>query len=230
MSENALFQETQVAGLPDPKAIRLVISGLSDETLWLLTISGGIAPNYQLMYSIGADAYLNAFNQRLSMFEIEGVYIPTACDTGAPRDEPAFMTLYKERNIVSTSETTRMTYNGITIIGYFVKLDLGEYSKQGIVGHTFSLKFLGKIDRLDDGDTGRISTEANTPGTAQVPQTAAVQIQNRASDVLFALNHFRSPLNAAARVPSAHSNALVSSRPAFSETLQQVSTLLQPPS
>jgi len=219
MSENALFQETQVAGIPDPKPVRLIISGLSDEKLWLTNISGGIAPNYQLMYSIGADAYLNAFNQRLSLFQIEGIYVPTICDTGSPRDEPAFMTLYKERNIVSSSETTRVTYNGITIIGYFVKLTLGDFNKQGIEGHSFNLTFLGKIDRLDDGDTGRIATSANTPSASAVPQTASEQINNRTSDLRVVAQHLRSPLRAAAGIQSG--NVVISARPAAPDILQQ---------
>jgi len=145
-----VFKQTQVASIDDPKPARLTVEGLTGEELWLTEIKGDVSPNFQLMHAVGKGAYLNAFNQRLSPFEITGVYVASSCDGSAPAGEPEFLKFYKERNIVASPDPLRLTYNGITITGFLTRLVLGKYSQDKIDGHKFTLKFLGVIDTLAD--------------------------------------------------------------------------------
>jgi len=155
---DSLFQNTTIKGLQDNKPARLIIEGFAREEFWITGLSGGVQPNYQLMYAVGPGAFLNAFNQRLSMFQLDGIHVPADCDRDTQNAEPAFLTFYKERNIVAAgarsngepSAPTYMSFNNITLIGFVVGLSIGNYSKEGIDGHTFQFKFLAKIDGLDE--------------------------------------------------------------------------------
>jgi len=144
-----LFSETQVASLSDTKQARLVIEGLSEEELWITGLDGSVQPNYQLMYAIGAGAYLNAFSQRLSLFQLQGIHVVSTCDSDDTGKEPPFLTFYKENNIVlPDKDPIGITFNSITVTGWVVKMIIGEYSKDGIDGHTFQIMFLGLIDGI----------------------------------------------------------------------------------
>jgi hypothetical protein len=158
MARDALFQGTTIKGLQDNKPARLVIEGFAREEFWITSLTGGVQPNFQLMYAVGPGAFLNAFNQRLSVFQLSGLHVPADCDRNTANAEPAFFTFYKERNIVAAgartdnepAQPTYMSFNNITMIGWIVGLVIGEYSKEGIDGHTFQLKFLAKIQGLDE--------------------------------------------------------------------------------
>jgi hypothetical protein len=149
MSVNAIFKETQVAGIEDVKPVRLTVEGLASEEMWLLDIKGETSPNYQLMYAVGNDAYLNAFNQRFSLFSVSGVHILSTCSAQGASGEPPFLKFYKNNNIVTGSSTTNITYSGITMKGYMVGLALGSYNQEGIDGYQFTLKYLAKLDALE---------------------------------------------------------------------------------
>jgi len=149
MSVNALFQETAVAGVEDVKPARLTVSGLDNEEIWLLDIKGGTTPNYQLMYSVGNEAFLNAFNQRFSIFTLSGVHILATCEGEPTQGEPPFLTFYKNNNIVSNATPVSVAYSGLTMSGYMVGLKLGSYNQEGIDGYQFTLEYLGKIDTVE---------------------------------------------------------------------------------
>jgi hypothetical protein len=152
-----LFDKTNIAELSADKKIRLVVDGLEDEELWLLDIAGSVTPNYQILYSLGATAFVNAFNNRLGKFTISGIYIPSACEekggTSNSSDEssddtPPFIEFYKKIQITQ-KESATMAYNGISIIGWAVQLDIKKYSQNNIDGHAFTISFLGRIRELD---------------------------------------------------------------------------------
>lgn len=192
-----LFSETKVAAIADAKPARLVIDGVADEELWLLSIEGAVSPNFQLTYSIGPGAFLNAFSQRLGTFMIKGIHVSGACTATKDGQEPPFIKFYKKYNIIAagataegSGETLSMSFNNVTIIGYVVKLALREYSQQGIDGHAFEMSILGKVDGLDAGftadqiqqDAAPTAQEAitnsgmkstNSPAAAAATQTAA---------------------------------------------------------
>jgi len=153
MSET-LFKQTQLASISDEKPARMVISGFSDpqEKLLITGFAGGIKPSYQLMYSIGNSVFLNAFSQRLSMFQMVGVYVPASCEGDNATEIPEFFRFYRDHNIVTAGEPITIAINEITITGYIVELQIQDYSKDGIDGHKFTLPFLGKIDNLDIAD------------------------------------------------------------------------------
>ena len=74
MADQSLFKRTQLASLADEKPVRLTIDQLDDDRLWLTQISGGIKPNFQLMYAMSGQKFINTFQQRLSVWPIKGVY------------------------------------------------------------------------------------------------------------------------------------------------------------
>lgn len=150
----ALWRTTEVGCINDEAPIRLIVSGLNDDTLWLTGLKGSVEPNFQLMYSFGPKAFINAFNQRLSMFSISGIYVPSTCNGGGAKGEPAFVGFYRKRNIVSSDDPTKITFDGITITGWFVRLVIGEVTKQGIDGHLFSLDFLGRLKKAGESASG----------------------------------------------------------------------------
>jgi hypothetical protein len=146
-----IFGKTAMAGIPDSKPVRLVIEGLApEENLFLTNIAGNVAPNFQIMYSFGRDIFLNAFTQRLSVFKITGIYVSSSCegDTSG-RGEPVFLSFYRKNNIVSSKGAIKITFNGITITGFLIMLEVENYNKEGIDGHNFSLQFLGMIGGLE---------------------------------------------------------------------------------
>ena len=148
---NTAYNRTFTKGLADDKPIRLVVEGLPGELIWLTAIGGGVSPNYQIMYSIGARAFINTFNQKLSMWTISGLYIPGTCEGAQDPDrQPPFVTFYNERNIVNSDEPIRITFNNIVITGFLVNLEIQQYDQEGIDGHRFTLKFLGKMNNIDD--------------------------------------------------------------------------------
>lgn len=147
----ALFPRTQLAALQDDKPVRLTIDKLDDDKLWLTKISGSVKPNFQLMYAIGSDKYINTFSQRLSVWPISGVYALADCN--GPIDavgEPPFLKFYKQHNISAAATNLRITFSGIVITGYLVELSIGDYQQEIIDGYQFNLSFLGAINGLEE--------------------------------------------------------------------------------
>lgn len=156
----SLFENTKVEPLADTKPARLVIEGFANEEFWVTSVEGEVSPNFQLMYAIGPGAFLNAFNQRLSTFSLKGLHIPGSCDGRDDESEPPFMKFYKQFNIVTAGGTVEtpgdpigISFNNITLTGYVVKLQIREYSQQGIDGHAFVLMFLGVVDGVEGAYT-----------------------------------------------------------------------------
>ena len=157
-----LFGPSKAVGVPDESSkTRLVVEGLTSEELWLTSIRGDIEPNYQIMYSLGAEVFLNSFQPKLSIFQIKGVYIFEVC--GSKSDgEPEFMTFYRANNIGVADSPLRITFNTIVITGYLVKLMIGEFSQGAIEGHSFELQFLGMLDGDMAGGSGFKRKSAST--------------------------------------------------------------------
>jgi hypothetical protein len=152
-----LFKGTAVFGLEDVKPVRLTIEDFrNNELLWLTDIKGSTKPNFQLMYSVGKDTFINAFNQRLSVFQISGVHILNNCD-GAfnSSGEPPFLSFYKANNIIARTESLKISFENIVVSGFMIELEISSYSQEGIDGHRFTLTFLGSISGLQqDASSG----------------------------------------------------------------------------
>lgn len=158
-----LFETTQLASMQDDKPVRLTIDGLSDEKLWLVKINGGARPNYQLMYAISGEKFLNTFQQRLRIWNIQGVYALADCD--GPVDatgEPPFLKFYKEHNISAAAKLLRMAYSGTVIKGYLVELKLGDFQQEVVDGYQFNLQFLGIIQGLETVEGPATTTAASS--------------------------------------------------------------------
>ena len=190
-----LFQGTALASLTDDKPVRLVIEGFKDpeERLFLNSIEGEVQPNYQLLYAIGPGKYLDAFSQRLAPFVIAGTHILTTCSGAqvAAQAQPAFLTFYEQNNIVARAADNkgplRITYNGIVLKCYLIKLTIGSYQKDGVDGHQFQLHVLADMpdpignrrlgpDEFDQNFEDRMAAfdqaVADRMGSTQVPGEA----------------------------------------------------------
>jgi hypothetical protein len=158
-----LFRGTQLASLTDDKPVRLVIEGFKDpnERLFLNELSGEVQPNFQLLYAIGPGKYIDSFAQRLAPFVITGTHILTTC-TGQQvqaQTQPTFLTFYQANNIVARAAGKKgpllISFNGIVLKSYLVKLVIGSYQKEGVDGHQFQLHVLAEMS--DPTDNAELS-------------------------------------------------------------------------
>ena len=149
-----------VAGKPQ----RLTIQGFTDEKLFVVKLDGGVKPNFQLMYAIGPGIFLNAFQQRMSVFNLEGLHILTDCVANVDTDEPAFFRFYKAHNIVSSTKMLTMAFNKITMTGYLIDLKIQNYNQDNVEGYLWNLQFLGWINNLPSAKATKSTTGT---GTAQ---------------------------------------------------------------
>lgn len=155
VNDSTVFSDaTGLASMKDQKPVRLVIPKFNDGKLLITKISGGVRPNFQLMYSLGSDVFINAFNQRLSMWTLSGLYIPSMCDNGKDfKGEPAFVDLYRRFNIRSGGVPLDMAFNGIVLVGFFVEIKIQDYTQKGIDGFSWEAAFLGRVNNfLEDPD------------------------------------------------------------------------------
>jgi hypothetical protein len=150
IDDSTVFSDaTGLASMNDQKPVRLIIPKFNDGKLLITKISGGVRPNFQLMYSLGADVFINAFNQRLSMWNLSGLYIPSMCDNGQDfRGEPAFVDLYRRFNIRNADVPLDLAFNGIVLVGFFVEMKIGDYTQNGIDGFSWETPFLGRMNNL----------------------------------------------------------------------------------
>ena len=140
---------SETAHITDDKPVRLVIPQFNDGKLLITKIDGGVRPNFQLMYSLGADVFINAFNQRLSLWTLHGLYIPAVCDNGQNfKGEPAFVDLYRKFNIRTARAPLDLAFSGIVLVGFFVEMKIGDYSQNGIDGFSWETPFLGRMNNL----------------------------------------------------------------------------------
>jgi len=158
---NTVFSDvTGVASMQDDKPVRLIIPKFNDGKLMITKITGGVRPNFQLMYSLGADVFINAFNQRLSIWTLNGIHIPSACANGdngirrigeedkAHKGEPAFVDLYRRFNIRTAPVPLDMAFNGIVLVGFFIELKILDYTQEGVDGFAWEVSFLGRMNNL----------------------------------------------------------------------------------
>jgi hypothetical protein len=143
-----LFKETEITSINDNQKKRLTIDGFENENLWLTSIKGQLGPNFQLMYSLGVTAFVNSFNNRLATFDLSGIYIPNTCDQEDNGGVPPFIDFYKQFNITN-KVPAKIAFDGITIRGWIVKMHIGDYSKNNIDGHEFTLQFLGRLREVE---------------------------------------------------------------------------------
>jgi hypothetical protein len=143
-----LFEKTQLGSMADVKTERLAIEGFADPNLFITNLSGGAKPNYQLMYSLGDDVFLNTFSDRLSMWELKGLHIMTDCNGKDLQGEPPFLTFYKEYN-VRTEQSVRMTFASIKMNGFLVKLQINNFNQTGVEGFSFVLSYLALLENME---------------------------------------------------------------------------------
>jgi len=142
------FENTDIAELSDTsKKIRITVDGLETADIWLTDVSGQVTPNYQILYSLGVTAFINAFNNRLGQFSITGIYIPTSC-VSEGGGTPPFIDFYKQVQITQ-KQPAKISYDGISIQGWATQMNLKSYSQNNIDGHEFTIQFLGRIRELE---------------------------------------------------------------------------------
>jgi hypothetical protein len=167
-----VFSDTiGLAKITDQKPVRLVIPQFNDGALQITKIQGGVRPNFQLMYSLGADVFINAFNQRLSMWTLHGLYIPAACDNGQNfKGEPAFVDLYRKFNIRTAKAPLDLAFNGIVLVGFFVEMKVMEYTQEGVDGFAWETPFLGRMNNLLEAPDPIEVADAAAPAAGAAPK------------------------------------------------------------
>lgn len=151
MAESALFEKTRLGKINDSKPARLTIKEFNDQRLFVTKVGGGTKPNFQLMYSLGDDIFLNTFSERLSMWEFSGLHIMSDCDGAEIPGEPPFLTFYKRYNI-KTESVVNMSFAGVALRGYLVDMRIQDYNQNGVEGFQFHLKYLALLQNLVDAD------------------------------------------------------------------------------
>ena len=147
-------QDGAVAQVSDERPVRLFIEGYDAGKIMITKISGDVTPNYQLMYSLGADVFINAFNQKLSKWHLTGFHVPlVTCPpalevTGFKKGEPAFVDLYRRFNIRTAEKPIDMNFCGIVLSGFFIQLTIHDYSQSGIDSFRWETPFLGRMVNL----------------------------------------------------------------------------------
>jgi hypothetical protein len=170
-----IFGQTAIVPFANDNKIRLTISGLDNAKIFLTSVDSNVKPNYQLQYSVGAARFINSFNHRLSMLNIEGKYVLANCN--GPLDassEPPFMQFYKQNNISTSQNPIKISYSGIVINGFLISLDTGRHNQEQVDGFGFRMGFLGAIDGLNppassgggsgSGSEGYSNPSKYTPG------------------------------------------------------------------
>jgi len=173
MPDLTLFPKTTMGAVGD-KPQRLTITGFVDDKLFIVNMDGGVRPNFQLMYAIGPGIFLNVFQQRMSLFTLEGLYIMASCEDADTEEEPAFFRFYKEHNIVASEEMLTLAFSKITMTGYLVDLKIKNYNQDNVEGFVWVVQFLGWINNLTSaqatGDVGNLISVllgTSTPSVAQ---------------------------------------------------------------
>jgi hypothetical protein len=168
----ALFDKTQLGSMSDDKPARLTIKEFVNAKLFITNLTGGVKPNFQLMYSLGDDVFLNTFSERLSMWELRGLHILTDCAGADVPGEPPFLTFYKQYNI-KTEQTVSMSFAGITMKGYLVDLQIKDYNQNGVEGFAFVLQYLALLQNLDSADAATAATAATAAGATTPGEQSA---------------------------------------------------------
>jgi len=179
MPESILFEKTKLGEITDTKPARLTIEEFDDPRLFVTNISGGSKPNYQLMYSLGDDIFLNTFSERLSMWDLQGLHILSDCNGNDVEGDPPFLKFYREYNI-KTGLIVKMSFAGIVMKGFLVDMRIEDYNQNGVEGFKFYLKYLALLQNL----VGAGNTK-NIPGS-NVPASEEGTPQPLPSELLYA--------------------------------------------
>lgn len=163
---------------------RLLIDGYAgNENLFLTKMTGSLTPNYQLMYSIGSQVFLNAFAQRMTFWNLSGFHLFEQCSgTGTSPDQavPEFLNFYNANNIVKAKEALILSFIGITLHGYLVNLQIDDFKKSSgadtIEGVFYTLVFLGK--QPDAGTASAPEPQQVVPAPTTAVRSASVQPQS----------------------------------------------------
>ena len=174
-----VFPGTQVVSIADDKPVRLVIEGFTEnnESLFFNSLNGEQQPNFQMLYALGPGKYINSFSQRLSPYVIEGLYLTTGCEQQKETQAvPAFVTFYEENNIVARTfrgdGPMRITFLGLVLEAYLIKLVIGSYQKEGIDGHTFALHVLAEISDPASNEQTAAGDASSKAGKSDPPMFA----------------------------------------------------------
>jgi hypothetical protein len=183
---NFIFKDTKAIGLEDDKPSRLTFSpaglpgipNLEDE-FWVTDVQGGIEPNYQIQYAFSNNVYVNAFTPRLTLFQLDGIYIPSKFECGrsdtpdnSSQNQPAFMQMYWRYNIVDANadpdnqRILTVSFNQIVIRGFMVKVNIQRYNKDSIDGHRFNLHLLGFMETGEVTESD-VQSQKDTAATAE---------------------------------------------------------------
>ena len=190
MEEYVLFEKTQVGKINDSKPARLTIKEFKDDPahgrLWVTQVRGGTKPNYQLMYSLGDDVFLNTFSERMSVWELTGLHILQNCAGEVQDGEPSFLTFYKKHNI-KTTKVVNTSFAGITLKGYLIDMRIEDYNQEGVEGFKFTLKYLAMMKNLVDAanvpsKAGAGAEEATPSGDGSSLQDSENSIVNPSPD------------------------------------------------
>jgi hypothetical protein len=171
----ALFDKTQLGSMADDKPARLTIKEFVNAKLFITNITGGAKPNFQLMYSLGDDVFLNTFSERLSIWELRGLHILTDCNGADVPGEPPFLTFYKQYNI-KTERTVSMSFAGITMKGYLVDLQIKDYNQNGVEGFAFVLQYLALLQNLDSAGAAGSSASGESTVNDQAASDFGMQV------------------------------------------------------
>jgi hypothetical protein len=154
-----IFGESKVVSLTVSKRKpRVVIKGYERESIELTSIRGSVSPTFQLMYSMGATAFITAFGNRLGNFTLAGIHIPSDCGSrlsilaspsGLGSKIPDFVTFYKNSKITNKKPIV-INFDGMTITGWATSMTIEKYKNQNIDGHNFTIEVLGRIEELED--------------------------------------------------------------------------------
>ena len=177
-----IFSDTLgLAKIADDKPVRLVIPQFNNGDLQITKIQGGVRPNFQLMYSLGSDVFINAFNQRLSMWTLHGLYIPAACGNGQNfKGEPAFVDLYRKFNIRTAKAPLDLAFNGIVLVGFFVEMKVMEYTQEGVDGFAWETPFLGRMNNfLEAPDPIEVADDAAEAAAEPAAEPAVMKAVRR---------------------------------------------------
>ena len=157
-----LYEEPKVSvGIDkyNSKRTLLTISGDGNNDiagdLFVTNFGGDVRPNFQIMYSMGPEAYLNVFSQRLSAWNLDGVYVPSGrCPsksqggdtTGRNNDTPGFYKMYERYNIANNdNKFVKLVFSGLVVEAYITSMSIPSFSKTDVGQMRFSLKLLGRI-------------------------------------------------------------------------------------
>jgi hypothetical protein len=193
-----IFPQPGLIAYQADNPVLLTIEGFRDEQgLYLETLKGDVAPNYQLTYAVGNSAFLNSFHQRLGVFSFSGIYSNLDCSQFTSNRSrvrrPPFFTFYLKNNINTRTSPVRIVFSGIVMLGFIVRLNIGGARRtDAIEGAAYSFQYLGAFQ--DDAAGLLAPSPEFTPGGSGSGTGGDTPKQH--IDDIFRENGWTSPVNA----------------------------------